>query len=67
MQGQMGSFLASGGTLVNVANQATMVPVVSADQLVRDEPTVGGKSKKPGKGDEPRENLEARRTKNPNL
>jgi hypothetical protein len=67
MQGQMASFLASGGTLINVANAATMVPVVTVDQLVVDEPTVGGKTKNPGKGGEPRETLEARRTKNPNL
>lgn len=64
MQGQMGSFLASGGKLINVTNAATMVPVVTVDQLVIGEPSEGDKSKKPGKGTDPRNQLETRRTKN---
>ena len=45
MQGQMASFLASGGTLVSVGNPATMVPVTVSADIVMPQPVSGVKDK----------------------
>jgi hypothetical protein len=46
MQGQMATFMGSGGTLVNVGNPDTLVPVASSSNVVVLEPGNGDKDKK---------------------
>jgi hypothetical protein len=48
MQGQMASFIASFGTLVNVTNEATMVQVLGLSEMLLEQPN--GRSGSTGKG-----------------
>lgn len=46
MQGQMASFMASGGTLVSVGNPDTLVPVATIDEAALRQPEVGSGDRK---------------------
>lgn len=50
MQGQMASFIASGGTFVLVSNPDVLSPVINLSELLHDQPDVNPNGGKQGKG-----------------
>lgn len=67
MQGEMASFIGSGGTFVNVGNPDLLQPVVQLKQLNAKQPKAGGDGggKKPGRGGGSEDQLDAQRGKSP--